>query len=64
MLVYFGRFRIGKSIKFRLENIDLNRKVIHIKASKWLFPIYTHVSTKNLSIIKKSLDSPLKEDKI
>ena len=39
------------------------KKLLGYKSSKTT-KIYTYISTKNLSAIKNSLDSPLKEDKI
>ena len=44
MLMYSGELQVGEIIKLRAEDIDLNRKLIHIRASKGRKDRYTLLS--------------------
>ena len=44
MLMYSGGLRVGEIIKLRPEDIDSNRKLIHIRASKGRKDRYTLLS--------------------
>ena len=59
MLIYSGGLRVGEVVKLRPEDIDENRKLIHIRASKGRKDRYTLLS----NVALQSLREYLKKEK-
>jgi len=53
MLMYSGGLRVGEIIRLRSEDIDLNRKLIHIRASKGRKDRYTLLSDVALQTLRE-----------
>ncbi len=53
MLMYSGGLRVGEIIKLKPEDIDVNRKLIHIKASKGRRDRYTLLSDIALQTLRE-----------
>ena len=53
MLIYSAGLRIGESVKLRVEDVNLNRKSVFIKAGKGKKDRYSVLSEKMLSLLKE-----------
>ena len=53
MLMYSGGLRVGEIIRFRPEDIDANRKLIHIRVSKGRKDRYTLLSSVVLQTLRE-----------
>ena len=53
MLMYSGGLWVGEAIRFRPEDIDANRKLIHIRASKGRKDRYTLLSNVALQTLRE-----------
>jgi len=53
MLMYSGGLRVGEVVRLRPEDIDANRKLIHIRASKGRKDRYTLLSEVALQILRE-----------
>jgi site-specific recombinase XerD len=53
MLMYSGGLRVGEVVRLKPEDIDANRKVIHIRASKGRKDRYTLLSDVALQILRE-----------
>jgi integrase/recombinase XerD len=53
MLMYSGGLRVGEVVRLRPEDIDANRKLIHIRASKGRKDRYTLLSDVALQILRE-----------
>jgi len=53
MLMYSGGLRVGEIIRLRPEDIDANRKLIHIRASKGRKDRYTLLSSVVLQTLRE-----------
>ncbi|MEW6375931.1 MAG: site-specific tyrosine recombinase/integron integrase [Thermodesulfobacteriota bacterium] len=55
MVVYSAGLRVGEVVRLKTEDIDSNRKLIHIKGAKGRKDRYTLLSEKALEILKQYL---------
>jgi site-specific recombinase XerD len=55
MLVYSAGLRVGEVVRLKTEDIDSNRKLIHIKGAKGRKDRYTLLSERALEILKQYL---------
>ena len=53
MLMYSGGLRVGEIVRLKLENIDHERSLIHIKGSKGRKDRYTILSKRVLVVLRK-----------
>ncbi len=53
MLVYSSGLRVGEVVKLKPEEIDSNRKIIHIKGAKGRKDRYTMLSDKILETLRE-----------